>query len=94
METQTPVQKEKKAKETVEATIRNIVSLLVDKEFQIFSRDNHENNGIVLTVKAEKKDYGKVVGKEGHTANSIRNILSSVGAKHGFRIQLEVQEKE
>lgn len=94
MDTQTPVQKEKKVKDTILDTIKNVISLLVDTEFQIGSRNNHEETGIVICVKAEKKDFGKVVGKEGHTAESIRDILSSVGAKHGFRIQLEVQEKE
>lgn len=90
---QQPVDKEKKVKETVMRLITDVVSILVDNRFEMISRPHHEDqNGIVLTVKAEKKDVGKVVGKGGHTAESIRNILSSVGAKHGFRIQFEVQE--
>ena len=39
-----------------------------------------------------KSDIGKVIGKQGNTARSIRTILSAAGSKLGKRFVLEILE--
>ena len=91
---ETPRQPDQRpTKEIAVETVENIVSMLVNKPYLVVCRElPHEDESCVITIKADGSDIGKIVGKEGHTANSIRNILSSVGKKNGFKIKVEIQE--
>lgn len=52
--------------------------------------DNDETT--VLELKVAPDDLGKVIGKQGRTARSIRTILSSAGTKVSKRIVFEIIE--
>ncbi len=51
-----------------------------------------EEKKIVLSLKVKPEDIGKVIGKQGKTAQSIRTLLTAVAAKEGKRAILEIQE--
>ncbi len=42
----------------------------------------------VILVQVAADDMGRVVGKQGRTARSIRNLLNAIGLNTGQRIQL------
>jgi uncharacterized protein len=44
----------------------------------------------VLELKVSKEDLGKVIGKQGKTARSMRTILSAAATKLGKRSILEI----
>jgi predicted RNA-binding protein YlqC (UPF0109 family) len=46
----------------------------------------------VLTLKVAPADLGKVIGKQGRTARSIRTILGAAGMKQNRRITLDIVE--
>ena len=46
----------------------------------------------VLELKVAREDLGKVIGKQGRTARSIRTILASAGMKLKKRIVFEIIE--
>lgn len=46
----------------------------------------------ILELKVAKTDIGKVVGKQGRTAEALRTILSAVSAKEKKRTLLEILE--
>ncbi|MBW2567546.1 MAG: KH domain-containing protein, partial [Deltaproteobacteria bacterium] len=46
----------------------------------------------VIELKVAKDDLGKVIGKQGRTARSIRTILSAASAKIKKRSVLEIIE--
>lgn len=46
----------------------------------------------VIELKVSKEDLGKVIGKEGRTARSLRTILAAVSTKHRKRSVLEILE--
>ena len=93
METQKPITGEEKIKQHIFMAIRDIVGMLVSKSYEITSRDIfNDDKGIAITIKTEKEDVGKIIGKEGRTVMSIRDVASSIGKKHGFKITVEVQE--
>jgi predicted RNA-binding protein YlqC (UPF0109 family) len=46
----------------------------------------------VFELKVAKSDLGKVIGKKGRTAESIRNVLQSLSAKNKRRFSLEIVE--
>lgn len=46
----------------------------------------------VFELKVAKEDLGKIIGKEGRTARSLRTIISAASAKHKKRSVLEILE--
>lgn len=51
------------------------------------------DNKIVLTLKVAKEDIGKVIGKQGKTAQAMRVLLTAVAAKEGKKAILEIADK-
>jgi hypothetical protein len=46
----------------------------------------------VLELRVDPTDLGKVIGRQGRTAKSIRTILGAVGMKLRKRLTLEILE--
>ncbi|MGE5680846.1 MAG: KH domain-containing protein [Bacillota bacterium] len=44
----------------------------------------------VLSLKVSAEDVGKVIGKQGKTAQAMRTLLTAVAAKEGKRVVLEI----
>ena len=44
----------------------------------------------VLELKVSKADMGKVIGKQGRIAKSIRNVMKAVAMHLGKRVQVEI----
>lgn len=49
-------------------------------------------NGGVLELSVDEGDLGKIIGKKGRTAKSIRTVLSAVGERHKRRYALDILE--
>ncbi len=49
-----------------------------------------EDNKIVLALKVQSDDVGKVIGKQGKTAQAMRTLLTAIAAKEGKRAILEI----
>jgi uncharacterized protein len=75
-------------KELVEA----IAKALVDKpdEVQVHAVDGEQVT--VLELRVAPDDLGKVIGRQGRTAKSIRTILGAAGMKLKKRFTLEILE--
>jgi len=53
----------------------------------------HEVEGssmIVLELKVDSDDMGRIIGKEGRVANAMRTLLRTSAAKDGKRVSLEI----
>jgi hypothetical protein len=48
-----------------------------------------ENNSLI-ELRVAKEDVGKVIGKEGRTAQSMRTLLSAMSTKLGRRAHLDI----
>ena len=46
----------------------------------------------MFSVRCNKSDLGKLIGKQGRTATAIRTILTAVASKHGKRAILDIEE--
>jgi uncharacterized protein len=46
----------------------------------------------VIELRVNPDDLGKIIGRQGRTAKSIRTLLAAVGAKHHKRFTLEIVE--
>ena len=75
--------------------IRYIVEQLVDEKETIVIEENNESEKVVVVnIKVAKGDIGKVIGRNGKVATSIRTIVKSASAKSGKRYIVKIGEKE
>lgn len=69
-----------------------IAKALVDQPELVEVREVEGEQTTVLELKVAREDLGKVIGKQGRTARSLRTILSAAGMKLRKRIVLEILE--
>jgi predicted RNA-binding protein YlqC (UPF0109 family) len=72
--------------------IEQIAKALVDNPDEVSVRPIEWEQITVLELKVAQSDLGKVIGKQGRTARSIRTILSAAGMKLKKRFTLEILE--
>lgn len=72
--------------------IEYIAKNLVDDPNSVKVDEASEENRVVLKLHVAKNDLGKVIGKQGKTAKSMRVLLTAVAAKHNMSGQLEIDE--
>ena len=73
-------------------TIELIVKALVDDEEAVDVRAIEREGTTRIEVRVAQTDMGKVIGKQGRTARSIRTILGAAGMKLNRRFTLEILE--
>jgi predicted RNA-binding protein YlqC (UPF0109 family) len=69
-----------------------IAKALVDKPDQVQVNAVEGEQVTVLELRVDPTDLGKVIGRQGRTAKSIRTILGAVGMKLRKRLTLEILE--
>ena len=69
-----------------------IARSLVDHPDDVAVEEIDGDQTTVLELKVAREDLGKVIGKQGRTARSIRTILASAGIKLNKRIVFEIIE--
>jgi predicted RNA-binding protein YlqC (UPF0109 family) len=69
-----------------------IAKALVDKPEEVEVREIEGRQTTVIELKVAKEDLGKVIGKRGRTAQSIRTILTAASTKINKRCVLELVE--
>ncbi|NNG02124.1 MAG: KH domain-containing protein [Desulfobacteraceae bacterium] len=72
--------------------IHYIAQTLVDSPDDVSVSEVEGNMTTVLELKVAKDDLGKVIGKQGRTAQAMRTILSAVSSKAKKRTVLEIIE--
>jgi predicted RNA-binding protein YlqC (UPF0109 family) len=72
--------------------IKYIAQALVDYPEQVEVSEVQGEQTSVIELKVAKDDLGKIIGKQGRTARSIRTILSAASAKIKKRSVLEIIE--
>jgi predicted RNA-binding protein YlqC (UPF0109 family) len=72
--------------------IKYIAQALVDFPEQVEVSEVEGEQTSVIELKVAKEDLGKIIGKQGRTARSIRTILSAASAKIKKRSVLEIIE--
>jgi hypothetical protein len=72
--------------------IEAIAKALVDNPDQVSVRAVEGEQVTVLELRVHPSDLGKVIGKQGRTARSIRTILNAGGMKLKKRFTLEILE--
>ena len=69
--------------------LQTIIENLVDNSEAVEIKQIDENNSIVFEVKDAESDMGKVIGKQGRTAKSIRTVMKAVAAREHKKVTVE-----
>ncbi len=77
-----------------QAFLEYVVKAIVDNPDAVKVDRKTDDMGVLLTLDVDREDMGKVIGKSGNTAKSIRTLLRVVGMKHDARVNLKINEPE
>lgn len=72
--------------------LEHIAKRLVDKADAVQVSEKTSDDIIALELRVAANDFGKVIGKEGKTARSMRTLLAVAGERLGKRVTLEIIE--
>ena len=72
--------------------VEDIAKALVDAPEEVVVREVEGEQTTVLELRVAPADLGKVIGKQGRTARSIRTLLGAAGMKLNRRFTLEILE--
>lgn len=71
-----------------------VVKSLVDNPGDVKVERKVDEMGVLLILKINPQDMGKIIGRNGNTAKAIRNLLRVVGIKNHARVNLKIEEPE
>ncbi len=71
-----------------------VVKALVDNPSSVKIDRKVDEMGVLLTLKVDPADMGKIIGRDGNTAKAIRTLLRVVGMKNNARVNLKIEEPE
>ena len=75
-------------KEILETIILN----LVDNKDSVEIKETSDEKSIVFEVKVAKEDMGRVIGRQGRLAKSIRTVMKSVAGRERKKVSVEFVE--
>ena len=78
-------ERESHMKEIIETIILN----LVDNKDAVQVNEKQGENSVVYEVKVSNEDMGKVIGKQGRLAKSIRTLVKSIAGKEHKKVTVE-----
>ncbi len=81
-------------KEADREFVEYVVKALVDQPEKVKVERKIDERGVLIELTVAPEDMGKVIGKSGQTAKSIRTLLRVVGAKHNARVNFKIVEPE
>lgn len=66
-----------------------LIKSLVEKQNEVTITEKSEEKQTVYEVKVAESDMGKVIGKQGRVAKSIRTVMKSITEKEHKKIVIE-----
>lgn len=69
-----------------------IVSAIVEKPEEVEITEEEQGGIVNLTIKVDKDDMGKIIGKNGRVIKAIRNVLKIPAIKHDKKIYITLTE--
>ncbi len=82
------------ARADMKALVTEIAKALVDHSDAVEVEVFEDEGATVLQLRVAPDDVGKVIGKQGRTARSLRTILSAASMKYQQRFALDIVESD
>jgi predicted RNA-binding protein YlqC (UPF0109 family) len=72
--------------------VQFLAQQLVNNPAAVEVKETQGDTASVLELRVAKEDLGRVIGKQGRTAKSIRTILNAVASRTNRKVVLEIIE--
>ena len=69
-----------------------IVKSLVENPLAVKTSRRVDDMGVFIELIVDPADMGKIIGRNGHTAQAIRTIMKAFGKKHQANISIQIKE--
>ena len=67
-----------------------IAKALADDPEQVHVSEIEGESSLILELRVAPDDMGRIIGKNGRTANAMRALIRVIAAKQGKRVTLEI----
>lgn len=69
-----------------------IAKSLVDHPDEVVVTEKETDKSIIVELKVASEDMGKVIGKQGRIAKSIRTVVKAAAAKSDKKVVVEIMQ--
>lgn len=73
--------------------VQYLAKALVNNPDAVEVKETEGENALVLEVRVAKEDLGRIIGKQGRTAKSIRTLLNAAASRTNRKVVLEIVEE-
>lgn len=73
-----------------ESFLKYVVSFLVEKPDSVIVKEINTEDSNVIELRVAPEDIGKVIGRNGRIARSLRTLVTAAGIKEGKNYTLEI----
>ncbi|MBI2089942.1 MAG: KH domain-containing protein [Deltaproteobacteria bacterium] len=74
--------------------VQYLAKSLVNNPDAVEVKETQGDTASVLELKVAKEDLGRIIGKQGRTARSIRTILNAAASRANRKVVLEIVEEK
>jgi len=74
--------------------VQFLAQQLVNNPEAVDVKETQSDSASILELRVAKEDVGRVIGKQGRTAKSIRTILNAVASRTNRKVVLEIIEEK
>ena len=71
--------------------VKVIAMALVDHPDEVTVTQTEENGEIILQLHVAESDMGKVIGKQGRIAKSIRTVIKAAATRDGKKVTVDIK---
>ena len=69
--------------------LETLIKSLVEHKDDVTITEKEEGNTVTFEVKVTEADMGKVIGKQGRIAKSIRNVMKAIAGREHKKVVVE-----
>jgi predicted RNA-binding protein YlqC (UPF0109 family) len=74
--------------------VQYLARSLVNNPDAVEVKETEGESASVLELRVAKEDLGRIIGKQGRTAKSIRTILNAAASRTNRKVDLKIVEEE
>ena len=67
-----------------------IVKALVDSPDEVVVTERETDKGLLIEIKVSEDDKGKIIGKQGRIAKSIRSVVKAAASKEDKKVIVDI----
>jgi hypothetical protein len=69
-----------------------LTQALVQHPDQVTVEERRDGNRVTLELRVHPDDMGRVIGRQGRVAKSLRTVLQAFAGRHGDRVRMDILE--